>query len=325
VQHRNRRLALAAGIGEPVVCGREGEEQIARVVAADLAGPGDADRGALREALALVGQKRRIGGQDHDDRPGTLLGRLGRGRDRDLFGPDHPADPHSVDREALAPAVVRLHQRPDGVAPVVLADAPGRAADPALEAVADHPGAAADRTLRYRAGRGVAQRLRDVVGSDVLAVDVVEHPVPGLPDDRNAPELLALVGPAVHIGQRIADDPDAVGVGDPDRGREHPRLANPVDARELAVAVETVGPGEHRRGPDPAVGEDHRHPGADRAAADAQRTRSADERRVPDHDAVDIGDRVERSRRQVAHGEADLPCDVHPRPPARSIRRSGRR
>ena len=54
---------LAAGPG----CRWRGEEHVATGVLGTAAGASDADRGALRQALALVRQQRRVGGQDHHD------------------------------------------------------------------------------------------------------------------------------------------------------------------------------------------------------------------------------------------------------------------
>ena len=48
----------SACAGQAAVAGREGEEQVARVVAAGPAHPGEAEAGPLGEPLALVGQER---------------------------------------------------------------------------------------------------------------------------------------------------------------------------------------------------------------------------------------------------------------------------
>ena len=96
-------------------------------------------------------------------------------------------DRSARDGEPLAPAVVGLHEHADRVAAVLGADHARRAADPALEAVADHPRAAADRALLDLAAARAGDRLLDVLRSHVPAVDVVEHPVPRLADDRQRP------------------------------------------------------------------------------------------------------------------------------------------
>ncbi len=51
------------------IAGREGEEQVAAGLAAGPSDPRDAEARTLRDPLALVGQERRVGGDDDDDRP----------------------------------------------------------------------------------------------------------------------------------------------------------------------------------------------------------------------------------------------------------------
>ena len=73
---------------------------------------------------------------------------------------DLAAHRHAGDGELRPPAEVGLHEHADGVAARVLADAPRRRADAALEAVADHAGAAADVALGDRAASGIVDRAR---------------------------------------------------------------------------------------------------------------------------------------------------------------------
>ena len=79
--------------------------------------------------------------------------------------------------------------------------------------------------------------------------------------------------------ERVADDADAVRVGDPDDAAEQPRLADPLEPGELAVAVEPVAAREHGLGPDVVlVRDDDRDAGPDRALGRpraARRPRSA--------------------------------------------------
>ncbi len=109
---------------------------------------------------------------ENDDRPTRPSAGNPRQGD-DLCGNVHPHG-HAVDAEALAPAVVRLHEHADDVAVNLLDDA-RRCPDSALELVANHAGAAADVALRDRSGRCGFERGARVLGLDVHAVDVVER------------------------------------------------------------------------------------------------------------------------------------------------------
>ena len=137
---------------------------------------------------------------------------------------DHAAGRDAGDAQTLAPAVVGLHEHADCVAAVLLADHARGRTHAALEAVADHPGAAADRTLLDRPVARLRDRLADVLGAHVMAVDVVERPVIGLPDHGQRPvEPVVLPALRHRVGdQRVADDADAVRVGERDRGGSRP-------------------------------------------------------------------------------------------------------
>ena len=68
---------------------------------------------------------------------------------------------------------------------------------------------------------------------------------------------------------------------------EHPGLADPLEAGQLAVAVEAVAAGEDGLGPDVVlVRDDDGDAGPDRALADDQRPVAADQRRVADEHAA---------------------------------------
>jgi hypothetical protein len=180
------------------------------VLAPGAAHPGDPETRSLGEALALVGEQRRVGRDDDDDRAragrrrrrGTVvvLGAVRRGH---LRGRDRLADRHAVDPQPLAPAVVRLDEDADGPAALCLVDDPRRRPDPALELVADHPRPAADVALDDRPARRRRHRLVDVIHRHVEAVDVVEQPVPRLAGDRQRPERR----PERQLPDRVADDP----------------------------------------------------------------------------------------------------------------------
>ena len=170
-------------------------------------------------------------------------------------------------------AVVRLHEHTDG--PAVLDDAGGRA-DAALEAVADHAGAAADGPLLDCAAVRARKRRRHVLRRDVEAVDVVEEAVPGLADDGQAPAV-AVVAVLCRRDERVADDADRVRVRERDRRRQQPGVPDPLQAGQLAVAVDPVRACEERL----RRRHDDRHSGADVLTLDQRRVADADRRRRP--------------------------------------------
>ena len=93
---------------------------------------------------------------------------------------------------------------------------------------------------------------------------------------------------------RVADDADAERVRDADRCRQQTRLAHPLQAGQLAVAVEPVAAGEER-----CLGrDDHRHARAHRVAFD--------QGRVADAHARDVGDGVLCGRDAVADRDAQV-------------------
>jgi hypothetical protein len=172
---------------EAAVAGGEGEEQVARGVLAGAPGASHTETGPLCEALALVRQERRVGGEDDDD-GATLAAGAGGCRGFDVGGhfveADLATDGHAVDGQPLTPAVVRLHERTDREAALLRRHAPRGRADAALEAMADGARATAHVAFRDRSAGGGRQRRLEVLGSHVLAVDVVEPAIPGLGHDR---------------------------------------------------------------------------------------------------------------------------------------------
>src|SRR5439155_14881706 len=132
-------------------------EQIAARVGPGPAHPGDPETGALGEPLALVGQERSVGRDDHDDRARTgwwreaLVVVLEAGiRARNVRDRDRLADRHAVDPEPIAPTVVRLDENPDGEPAAIGFDHARGGADSTLELVADHPCPATDGALGDR-------------------------------------------------------------------------------------------------------------------------------------------------------------------------------
>ena len=248
-----------------------------------------------------------------DDRlagPGARLcvGRIPRARH--VRGRDRLADRHAVDPQELPAPVVRLDQRADGEPASVGPDDPRRRPDPALELMADHPGPAAHGTLGHRAAGGRRQGGVQVLGPDVEAVDVVEDAVVRLPDDRQRPEVgVRPVGPHRVNQQRVVDDSHRVGVGDRDRAGQEAGLADPLEARQLAVAVEAVAAREDRLDEGVAVVRHHHgHAGPDRPLTDHPRSVAADQRRVPDAHARHVRDRVERARLQPPQDNPVVAC-----------------
>ena len=111
------RIVVHARAGRQPVAGREGDEEVAARVATGAAHPRDAEAGTLCQPLALVGEQRSVGREDHDD--GAGAGRRSRPSGRvvpragDLAHRDGFADPHAVDAQPVALAVVRLDQGAD--------------------------------------------------------------------------------------------------------------------------------------------------------------------------------------------------------------------
>src|ERR1700691_2048315 len=140
-----------------------------------------------------------MGGHDDDDR--AALGELGRHPavgigtlDVDLAPDRNPGDAQVLPRAA---AVVTLHQHADQVTAVLLGELARGGADAALEAVADHAGPTADRALLDTATVRAVERVKDVLGLHVEAVDVVQPPVPGLGHYRPRPPRNSGVSPRV--------------------------------------------------------------------------------------------------------------------------------
>ncbi len=300
VEHRERKRArgtLAALGMKRSIPGRKGEEDVPRIVFAATAAACDAQRGALRQTAALMRQQRCVRGHDADDRSGAGRGHIEVGN---LRLADLTADRNAVDPQALAMAVVGLHQHTDRGAAVLHRHAPRGRADAGLEAERLDARAGPHAPLHHRPARRGCERCEHVFGPNVQAVHVVEVAVPGLGHDRQRPAADLLVRRDVCSDQRIAHHADGVRVGEADRRRQRPRLAHPLEAGHLAVAVERVAAGEDRLATRVTfMGQDHRDAGPDRACADDERTVARDQGGVPDADAGDVGDGIERPSGQL--------------------------
>ena len=238
-----------------------------------------------------MGQQRRVGGDDHDDRTGARRRAARRWRrQRDASGPSS--------RPTATPLIISRSRRPWLAwtsTPTVKPPASGATTREAVPMPplkpwqimpVPPPTPTLDHDPARLARRGVAHRRGDVLGAHMEAVGVVEHPVPGLADDRQRPErtaLLAARGDLVR-DQRVTHDTDRMRVGECDRRGQQTRLAHPLQTRQLAVAVEAVWRREQRPAPDVRSGLHDRDAGADRSRPHPQRPLAADQRAVADAD-----------------------------------------
>ena len=148
---------------------------------------------------------------------------------------------------------------------------------------------------------GGVERIEDMLRLDMETIDIVEPAVPGLRHNRQAPVKTARVRAALldsPVNDGVAHDADTVRVGDRDRAFEESTFLQPGRPRHLAVAVETEDAGIDRIVVF-SPRQDRGHAGADRALADFDFSFAADQRRVADLNASDVGDRVERARGAV--------------------------
>ena len=104
-----------------------------------------------------------------------------------------------------------------------------------------------------------------------------------------------------------------IAIGEP----SSPRLGDPREAGHLAVAVQPMVAGKtDRRDRATRARADDGHAGADRPLADDKVAFAAHYRRVPDPNALDVGNRVERAR--ACRGRRSLPA--RERAPAEPLR-----
>ena len=207
---------------------------------------------------------------------------------------------HAIDPQQIARAVIGLHQGADGEMLAGGFDHPARGADPALELVADHARAAADIALGHRAAAGGVQRGMGHGLGDRKGLGIGEPAVMGLGHDRQMPGRLDAELDGI-AADGIAHGADAMGAGDADGAGEQALLGEPDGAGHLAIAVEAVEAGEAVVVPDvAAAGPDHGDAGAD------HRRLVADQGRMADLHPGDIGDGIERPRRQRADGDAEI-------------------
>ena len=168
-------------------------------------------------------------------------------------------------------------------------------ADAAFEFVADHSCSAADIAFFDGAGVRGVEGVPGVFGMNVKSVDVVEPAVPGFGDNRQRPPVAFHIRRAVFYfpgDDGVADDADAVRVGDHHGSVEEAGIVDPGGAGHFAVAVEGEPGGEDGVVTGLAAGMDGGDAGADGTFADYEFAAAGDERGVADFDALDVCDRV---------------------------------
>src|SRR5579863_3331754 len=208
---------------------------------------------------------------------------------------DFFADGDAGDAELRAGSVVTLHEDADGVAAGFGVEDAGGGADAAFEFVADHACAAADIAFFDGAGVSDVEGVPGVFGADVESVDVVEPAVPSFGDDGERPEITFHVRAAVFDfpgDDGVADDADAVGIGDHDGAVEEAGVVDPGSPGHLAVAVEGEPGGEDGVVGSFAAGMNGGDTGADGAGADDEFSFSGDEGGVADFNAGNVGDGI---------------------------------
>src|SRR6267378_4719306 len=213
------------------------------------------------------------------------------------------ADRNTTDAKILARAVVALHKDADRVGADFRFDFSGRRTDAALEFVADHSRPAADVAFFDSAGVCGINGVEGVLGFDVEAVDVVEPAVPSFCDDGERPPVAGGIGLAMSntpLNDGVADDADAVRVGDHYGTFEKTGFFDPGRAGHFAVAIER--PPSSKYGIHHgiyATGKNGRDAGSDRAIVDIALAFAGDERGVADGDPGNVGYGVERAGRAV--------------------------
>jgi len=209
--------------------------------------------------------------------------------------------PHAVDRQH--PTEVRLDKGADRKAAEALGQNSRCGADAAFEPECGRPRSCAHRSLWHRAVLSLLDGEEDIEGPDCTGPDVIQVAIVGLTNnrvDRTNVLISRLAQGPIHY--RLHRRTHAQRIGQHDRRLEVAQLLHLQEARRLA---ESVG-GKDRRRHLPlkniaAVGHDRGDTGADPLALD--------QGAMAHPDALDIGDRVERSRMEDPGLDAEI---THP-------------
>ncbi len=138
--------------------------------------------------------------------------------------------------------------------------------------------------------------MEGVLGLDVETVDVVEPAIPSFGDDRERPPVAGGVGLAMRnapLDDRVADDADAVCVGDHHWTLEKAGLLHPSCAGHFPIAVERPPTGKDRIAHGIFTARENRgDAGADGAFADLEFAFTEVERGVAHGNAWNVGDGV---------------------------------
>ena len=265
------------------VRGRERDDVVAAAVVAGCAGAREAHDAALGHPLQISRVDRSVGGDDDHARAAGALGRRG-------------GDGHSGDGQVAAE--IRLHQHADRVA---VRRAAGRRADAAFESERDRPGAGADGAFLDRAAARRLDRVKHLIPPDGTGADVVQRAVVRLRDERVDRAHLLVPRQRQHVvEQRVGHARHVQRRGQEDRRLDLAELLDLCRPRDLAEAVADEDRARHFLLKEaPAVRQHRGHAGADGLAAD--------DGGVPDADAGDVGDGVERPRLERADDDAHVP------------------
>jgi hypothetical protein len=169
----------------------------------------------------------------------------------------------------------------------------------ALEAVTDHAGAA-DAAFFDRTAARAVERGKHVFVAHVETVDVVQIAVERFAGNRQCPLAHRPHPRDEPLDRRIAYCAAGMRIRDRDRTIAAPTLFHPMAPGEFTVAVQTEISRPHTRGgARSTTRQDCSDAGADRAVTHYPLTRTADQRRVSDFDASDVGNRIERAGHAV--------------------------